>query len=150
MVLAVGNHDPATTDFNLRVFLRESKIAMLHDCGLTLGRLVILGRNDAISVREPDCRRPLQMVASGYQHDRTVVVVLILCAAFKLAGIAVQFHIDAGSNLVIRVRGQPLRENLLVQALERLGHPAVQGITAQVWAGMVRVVKPAGTSLAGS
>lgn len=73
VVLAVGNHDPATTDFNLRVFLRESKIAMLHDCGLTLGRLVILGRNDAISVREPDCRRPLQMVASGYQHDRTVV-----------------------------------------------------------------------------
>ena len=48
---------------------------MLHDCGLTLGRLVILGRNDAISVREPDCRRPLQMVASGYQHDRTVIVV---------------------------------------------------------------------------
>lgn len=75
VVMAVGNHDPATTDFNLRVFLRESKIAMLHDCGLTLGRLVILGRNDAISVREPDCRRPLQMVASGYQHDRTVIVV---------------------------------------------------------------------------
>ena len=73
VVLAVGNHDPATTDFNLRVFLRESKIAMLHDCGLTLGRLVILGRNDAISVREPDCRRPLQMVASGYQHDRSIV-----------------------------------------------------------------------------
>lgn len=58
VVFAAGNHDPATIDPSLRTFLRESRISMLHDCGLTLGPLVIFGRNDAISVREPDraCR----------------------------------------------------------------------------------------------
>lgn len=48
---------------------------MLHDCGLSLGRLVIFGRNDAISVREPDRRRPLQLVVSGYQHHHPMIVV---------------------------------------------------------------------------
>ena len=75
VVFATGNHDPATTDPNLRAFLRASNISMLNDYGLTVGRLVIFGRNDGISVREPDRRRPLQLVISGYQHYRPMVVV---------------------------------------------------------------------------
>ena len=75
VVFAAGNHDPATIDPSLRTFLRESRISMLHDCGLTLGPLVIFGRNDAISVREPDRRRPLQMVVSGYPHNHPMIVV---------------------------------------------------------------------------
>lgn len=59
IIFATGNHDPATTDPNLRHFLHTCNISMLNDCGLTLGSLVILGRNDAISVCEPDRRRPL-------------------------------------------------------------------------------------------
>lgn len=55
------------------------------------------------------------------------VVVLILGAVLELAGIAVQLHIDACGNLIVRVRGQPLGEDLLVQPLERLGHPAGAG-----------------------
>lgn len=75
VVFAAGNHDPATTDPHLRDFLRACRISMLHDCGLSLGRLVIFGRNDAISVREPDRRRPLQLVVSGYQHHHPMIVV---------------------------------------------------------------------------
>lgn len=75
VVFATGNHDPSTTNCNLRAFLRESNISMLHDCGLVLGRLVIFGRNDAISVCEPDRRRPLQTVVSGYPHNRPMLVV---------------------------------------------------------------------------
>ena len=41
----------------------------------------------------------------------------------KLAGIAVHFHIYAGSDLVIGVRRQPLGKNLLVQPLQCLRHP---------------------------
>ena len=36
-------------------------------------------------------------------------------------------EIDARSNLIVGVRGQPLGEDLLVQPLERLGHPAGAG-----------------------
>lgn len=75
VVFVPGNHDPATTDPNFRAFLRACRISMLNDCGLLLGRLAILGRNDAISVREPDRRRPLQMVMSGYQHYHPILVV---------------------------------------------------------------------------
>ena len=75
VVFATGNHDPATTDPNLRDFLRVCNISMLNDCGLTLGHLAIFGRNDAISVCEPDHRRPLQRVVSGYQHYRPMIVV---------------------------------------------------------------------------
>lgn len=75
VVFATGNHDPATTDPNLRDFLRACHISMLNDCGLTLGRLAIFGRNDAISVCEPDHRRPLQRGLSGYQHYRPMIVV---------------------------------------------------------------------------
>lgn len=75
VVFATGNHDPATTDPNLRAFLRACDISMLNDSGSILGSLVILGRNDAISVCEPDRRRPLQTVASGYQHYHPTIVV---------------------------------------------------------------------------
>lgn len=75
VAFATGNHNPATTDPNLRTFLRACNISMLNDCGMTLGRLVIFGRNDAISVREPDRRRPLQAVVSGYQNFHPVIVV---------------------------------------------------------------------------
>ena len=75
VVFATGNHDPATTDPNLRAFLRACDISILNDCGLTLDCLVIFGRNDAISVCEPDRRRSLQMIASGYHHYRPIIVV---------------------------------------------------------------------------
>ena len=78
------------------------------------------------------------------------VVVLVLGAVLKPAGVAIELHIDACGDLVVGVRGQPLGEDLLVQSLEGLGIRPVQGNTAQVWAGMVRVVKPSGISLAGS
>ena len=55
------------------------------------------------------------------------VVVLVLGAVLKLAGVAVQLHIDAGSDLVVGVRGQPLGKDLLVQSLEGLGPPAGAG-----------------------
>ena len=74
-VFAAGNHDPATIDPNLRAFLRACNISMLNDRQLTLGSLAIWGRNDAISVCEPDRRRPLQMVVSGYQHYHPMIVV---------------------------------------------------------------------------
>ena len=75
VVFVSGNHDSATMDPNLRSFLYACNISMLNDCGLVLGRLVIWGRNDAISVCEPDRRRPLEMVASKYQGYHPMVVV---------------------------------------------------------------------------
>lgn len=55
------------------------------------------------------------------------VVVLVLGAVLKPAGVAIQLHIDACGDLVVGVRGQPLGEDLLVQSLEGLGHPASTG-----------------------
>ena len=43
------------------------------------------------------------------------VVVLVLGAVLKPAGVAIQLHIDACGDLVVGVRGQPLGEDLLVQ-----------------------------------
>lgn len=75
VVFVTGNHDPAATDPNFRAFLRAANISLLNDSGLLLDRLVIFGRNDAISAREPDRRRPLQMIASGYQRSHPMIVV---------------------------------------------------------------------------
>ena len=41
------------------------------------------------------------------------VVVLVLGAVLKPAGVAIQLHIDACGDLVVGVRGQPLGEDLL-------------------------------------
>lgn len=75
VVFATGNHDPATSDPEFRAFLRNANITLLNDCAFMLGALVVVGRNDALSVREPDRRRPLFTVTSGYQHCRPMVVV---------------------------------------------------------------------------
>lgn len=75
VVFAAGNHDPATTDPDFRSFLRACNISMLNDCGMILDPLIVLGRNDALSVCEPDHRRPLSLIASGYPHYRPLIVV---------------------------------------------------------------------------
>ena len=48
---------------------------MLNDCGMILDPLIVLGRNDALSVCEPDRRRPLSLIASSYPHYRPLIVV---------------------------------------------------------------------------
>lgn len=75
IVMATGNHDPATNDPEFRSFLRRSKVELLTDCGLLLGPAVVIGRNDSISTREPDCRRPLQSIVSGYQNYALRIIV---------------------------------------------------------------------------
>ena len=77
------------------------------------------------------------------------VVALILYSVFKLTGVAVHFHINAGCDFIVRICGKPMRKDLLVQSLEGLGHFPGAGEHSQVWAGMVRVVKPSGISVAG-
>lgn len=75
VVMATGNHDPATTSAAFRSFLQRAHIILLSDSGLELGDLVIFGRNDAISVREPDCRRPLCKRIAGYANRHPLIVI---------------------------------------------------------------------------
>lgn len=75
VVFSSGNHDPATTDAAFRSFLQKANVTLLHDSGQILGQPVIFGRNDATSVREPDRRRPLQTVISGYAHHHPMIVI---------------------------------------------------------------------------
>ncbi len=61
------------------------------------------------------------------------VVVLILGATLKLAGVAVQLHIDTRSDLIVGVRGQPLGRKFAGFSPWAPGASGpVQGNTAQV------------------
>lgn len=73
------------------------------------------------------------------------VVVLVLGAVLKPAGVAIQLHIDACGDLVVGVRGQHWEKICWFSPWRAWGIRPVQGNTAQVWAGMVRVVKPSGS-----
>lgn len=74
VIFATGNHDPAPKSTNFRNFLHTANISMLNDTGVMLGDCMIFGRNDEISVQEPDRRRPLHLLCTGY-HQRPMIVV---------------------------------------------------------------------------
>ena len=84
-------------------------------------------RRQALPARR---ERPLPGAPGSVLFDRDpdlAVIVLVLGAFFKPAGVAVQFHVDARRDAVVGVVGQPLGKDLLVQPLQRLGHPPGAG-----------------------
>ena len=66
---------------------------------------------------------PASVLLLFHRNPDLAVVFPVLRTLLRLAGIAVHFHIYAGSDLVIGVRRQPLGKNLLVQPLQCLRHP---------------------------